>query len=146
MELLIRNAQLRKRKGLVDIAVDKGKIVKIAKKIKSRAAKVIDAGGNLVTEPYCNAHLHLCKVWTLQMMDEKALKDYHGSDMGKAMSAIELAARVKENYDERWIIKNVRKAAEMAMKYGNLHIRAFADVDSKAKLEGVKALIKAREE
>jgi len=146
MELLIRNAQLRKRKGLVDIAVDKGKIVKIAKKIKASAAKVIDAGGNLVTEPYCNAHLHLCKVWTLQMMDEKALKDYHGSDMGKAMSAIELAARVKDNYDERWIIKNVRKAAEMAMKYGNLHIRAFADVDSKAKLEGVKALIKAREE
>ena len=80
------------------------------------------------------------------MMDEKALKDYHGSDMGKAMTAIELAARVKEKYDEKWIIKNVRKAAEMAMKYGNLHIRAFADVDSKAKLEGVKALIRAREE
>ncbi|MBU4483808.1 amidohydrolase family protein, partial [bacterium] len=29
---------------------------------------------------------------------------------------------------------------------GNLHIRAFADVDSKAKLEGVKALIRARNE
>ncbi|PIY18194.1 MAG: cytosine deaminase, partial [Elusimicrobia bacterium CG_4_10_14_3_um_filter_49_12_50_7] len=60
MELLIRNAQLRKRKGLVDIAVDKGKIVKIAKGIKEEAAKVIDAGGNLVTEAFCNAHLHLC--------------------------------------------------------------------------------------
>ena len=34
----------------------------------------------------------------------------------------------------------------MALKHGNTHIRAFADVDSKARLEGVKALLKAREE
>jgi cytosine deaminase len=66
--------------------------------------------------------------------------------MGKAMTAIELAAKIKDQYDERWIIKNVRKAAALAGRYGCTHIRAFADVDSKAKLEGVKALIKAREE
>ncbi len=146
MDLIIRNAKLRGKKELFDIGIDKGKISKIAAKISTKADKWIDAKGNLVTESYCNAHLHLCKVWTLQMMDEKALKDYHGSDMGKAMTAIELAARVKANYDEKWIIKNVRKALELAAKYGNLHIRAFADVDSKAKLEGVKALIKARDE
>jgi len=146
MDLIIRNARLRGQKDLVDIGIDKNKVSKIAKKIAFKTDKWIDAKGNLVTESYCNAHLHLCKVWTLQMMDEKALKDYHSSDMGKAMTAIELAARVKENYDERWIIKNVRKALELAAKYGNLHIRAFADVDSKAKLEGVKALIKARDE
>lgn len=34
----------------------------------------------------------------------------------------------------------------MALKHGNTHIRAFADVDPKARLEGVKALIKGREE
>ncbi|MBN2407749.1 MAG: amidohydrolase family protein [Elusimicrobia bacterium] len=146
MDLLIRNAKLRGKKGLFDIEITAGKIGKISKKINGKPRKAIDAGGNLVTESYCNAHLHLCKVWTLQMMDEKALKDYHGEGMGKAMTAIELAARVKANYDERWIIKNVRKALELAARYGNLHIRAFADVDSKARLEGVKALIRAREE
>jgi cytosine deaminase len=80
------------------------------------------------------------------MMDEEAMKDYHGSGMGKAMTAIELAARVKEKYDESWIIKNVRKAMALSAKYGCTHTRAFADVDTKAKLEGVKALIRAREE
>jgi cytosine deaminase len=80
------------------------------------------------------------------MMDEGALKDYHGADMGKAMTAIERAAKVKEKYDESWIIKNVRKAVAQAAIYGCTHIRAFADVDSKAKLEGIKALIKARDE
>jgi cytosine deaminase len=80
------------------------------------------------------------------MMDEEALTSYQGEGMGKAMTAIELAARVKEKYDETWIIENVRKAVAQAARFGNLHIRAFADVDSKAKLEGVKALIRAREE
>src|SRR4029077_16121799 len=32
----------------------------------------------LVTESYVNPHLHLCKVWTLPMMEEEALKTYHG--------------------------------------------------------------------
>jgi cytosine deaminase len=100
----------------------------------------------LVTESFVNAHLHLCKVYTLEMMDEEAMRDYHESDMGKAMTAIELAARVKEKYDENWIIKNVRKAMKLAAKYGCTHTRALADVDSKARLEGVKALIRAREE
>jgi cytosine deaminase len=62
------------------------------------------------------------------------------------MTAIELAARVKENYDEGWIVENVRRAVALAAYYGNTHIRAFADVDSKARLEGVKALIRARED
>jgi cytosine/creatinine deaminase len=79
-------------------------------------------------------------------MDEEALTGYHAEGMGKAMTTIELAALVKEKYDEAWIIKNVRRALAQAAIYGNTHIRAFADVDSKAKLEGMKALIRAREE
>ncbi len=146
-DLIIRNAVLRSdTKTKVDIAIKEGKIVKIAAGIEGKAAKELDAGGNLVTESFVNTHLHLCKVYTLMMMDEAALKDYHGADMGKAMTAIELAAKIKEQYDEKWIIKNVRKAAALAARYGCTHIRAFADVDSKGKLEGIKALIKARDE
>jgi cytosine deaminase len=80
------------------------------------------------------------------MMDAQALENYHEGDMGGAMTAIELAARVKDQYDEKWIIQNVRKCLRKAAVNGNLHIRAFADVDSKAKLEGIKALLKAKEE
>jgi cytosine deaminase len=66
--------------------------------------------------------------------------------MREALSAIELAARVKEKYDERWIIENVRRALRLAALYGTTHVRAFADVDGKARLEGVRALLRAREE
>lgn len=146
-DLVIQHAQLRGMPGnLVDIGIQSGKIAAIAEKIDADAKLRIDAEGNLVTESFVNPHLHLCKVYTLQMMDEAALKDYHAADMGKAMTAIELAARVKETYDERWIIKNVRRAIAEAARYGCTHLRAFADVDSKARLEGVKALIRARDE
>ncbi|MDW7729765.1 MAG: amidohydrolase family protein [Bacillota bacterium] len=148
-ELLIKNSQLRGQPDkLYEIGIAGGKIAAIDEKLQGEADQVIDAGGGLVTESYVNTHLHLCKVYTLMMMDDEAMKSYQGSDktMGKAMTGIELAMQVKEKYDESWIIENVRKAVALAAYYGNTHIRALADVDSKALLEGVKALIKAREE
>jgi cytosine deaminase len=146
-ELLIKNAKTRENgNNLVDIAIEKGKIDKVAPKVDGDAGKVIDADGNLVTGSFINGHLHLCKVYTLPMMDDEALSAYTDGEMGGAMTAIELAAKVKEKYDEKWIIQNVRKALDLAVRYGNTHIRAFADTDTTGKLEGVKALIKAREE
>lgn len=148
-DILIKRAQIRKSPDkLMEIGILNGKITAIDEKLAGSAATEIDAQANLVTESFANAHLHLCKVYTLAMMDDEAMKAYQGEGgtMGSAMSGIELAARVKEKYNESWIIKNVRKAVAHAGLYGCTHIRAFADVDSKAKLEGAKALLKAREE
>ncbi len=148
-DLLIQRARLRGQgDGLFDITVEQSRIASILPALAGPAAAgtVIDAAGGLVTESFVNPHLHLCKVYTLARMDEAALRDYHGQQMGKAMTAIELAAVVKEQYAEDWILENVRRALRQAARYGNTHIRAFADVDSKARLEGVKALLRAREE
>ena len=147
LDILIRRAQLRGQPDkLFEVGIAAGKIGLISEQVGNQAEIEIDAQGNLVTESFVNPHLHLCKVYTLQMMDEEALRDYHGSEMGKAMTAIELAARVKDKYDESWIIHNVRRAVAQAAFYGCTHLRAFADVDSKARLEGVKALLRARQE
>ena len=146
-DLLIRNARTRfSGKETKDIGISGGKIAEIGSNLKADAKELIDAKGNLVTESFVNGHLHLCKVYTLSMVGEDALTSYQGGSMGKAMTAIELASRGKEQYDESWIIENVRKAVKLAVKNGVTHIRAFADTDTKAKLEGVKALLKAREE
>lgn len=145
-DILIKNAKLRGKEGLFSIGIKDGKIEKISKELNGDSKTNLDAEGKLVTESFVNPHLHLCKVYTFMMMEEEALKDYHGENMGKAMTAIELAALVKAKYDEKWILPNVRKALNHAVRYGVLHIRGFADVDSKAKLEGVKALLKAKEE
>ena len=146
-DIAIRRARLRRGGDrLVEIGIRDGNIAAMAPRVGAKAANEIDARGNLVTESYVNPHLHLCKVWTLPMMEEEALKSYQGEAMGKAMAGVELASKVKEKYAESWIVENARRAAALAAVYGNLHIRAFADVDRKARLEGVRALIRVREE
>ena len=145
-DVLIQHARVRGTSEMVDIAIEDGRIGALAEDLEGEAELTINAEGNLVTESFVNPHLHLCKVYTRQMMDDEALTGYHAEGMGKAMTTIELAARVKEKYAEEWIIKNVRRALAQAALHGNTHIRAFADVDTKARLEGMKALLRAREE
>ena len=146
-DLLIRNARLRGRgEALADIAISDGIVVGVGPSIDVSPGVAVDAHGNLVTPSFVNPHLHLCKVWTLPMLSEAALDAYHGDGMSEAAKAIDLAAAVKANYDASWIVPNARRAVALAALHGNLHIRAFADVDTKARLEGVKALIAVREE
>jgi cytosine/creatinine deaminase len=146
-DIAIRRARLR---GAVDaradIGIKNGRIAAIAPRLDGTGATELDAHGNLVTESFVNPHLHLCKVWTLPMMEEEALKAYQADGMSKALSGIELASKVKDKYAESWIVDNARRAVALAALHGNLHIRAFADVDGKARLEGVKALIRVRDE
>lgn len=146
MDIIVRSARVRGRPDCVDIGIDAGRIVAIDDRIDDESEVSIDAGGMLTTESFVNPHLHLCKVYTLDRMDELALADYHGDQMGKAMNAIELAARVKSDYDAAWIVPNARKAVALAALHGNTHIRAFADVDTKARLEGINALLQVRDE
>jgi cytosine deaminase len=145
-DILIRNTRLRHRAELVDIAITDGRITAICPRLEMPADEVIHAGGSLVTPSFVNAHLHLCKVWTLPMAGEAALAAYHGNGMGEALRAIDVASHVKEKYDAAWITQNARRAVALAALHGNLHIRGFADVGIKGRLEAVKALIAVRDE
>jgi cytosine deaminase len=146
-DLLLRNARLRRGPpGLIDIGIAAGRIVSMQAGLPEGATVEIDAAGRLVTESFVNPHLHLDKVYTLARLGEAALRDYQSGTMGAAMTAIEQAARVKEDYDAAWIVPNVRRAVEEAARFGCTHLRAFADVDSKARLEGVRAVLQVREE
>ncbi len=147
LDIVVKNATLLSHYGSqVDIGIKNGSIFEISPFIEGSGKIEIDAGGNLVTESFVNPHLHLCKVYTLQMVGEEALKDYHKSSMGKAMTAIEQASQIKDRYEEEWIVDHVRHAVALSALHGGTHVRAFADVDMKAKLVGVNALLRVREE
>src|SRR5579863_7623582 len=110
-DIAIRRSRLRGRGDrLAEIGIKGGRIAAIGERLGDKGRTEIDAGGNLVTESFVNPHLHLCKVWTLPMMEEEALKSYQGEAMGKAMAGIELAAKIKEKYAESWIAENARRA------------------------------------
>jgi cytosine/creatinine deaminase len=147
-DIMIRNARLRgKTDGIYQIGIIDGRIAAIEESIQGFPEIEIDANKNLVTESFVDPHLHLCKVYTFLMLNhEEVLRNYYSGQMGKAMNAVEGASRVKEKYEESWIIKNVRRSIAQAVIHGCTHIRAFADVDTKARLEGVKSLLHARDE
>jgi cytosine deaminase len=146
-DILIRNCVLRRMPGAqFEIAIDNGVIVAIDRKVDMTGKTEIDAGGNLVTESYVSAQTHLDKAYTLEMVDPVALQRYESAPTGNIMAAIDLAARVKDKYSEEWVANNARRAVALAAYYGNTHIRGFTDVDTRSRLEGVKGLIKLREE
>ena len=144
-DLVIRNARTRTSKEPVEIGISEGKISKIGKSV-GKGEREIDAGGNLVTESFVNAHLHMCKVYTLEMIGEEAMRAYQEGGMDKAMVAIELASEVKRRYKADWIYENAKRALLLGIKHGVLHYRAFVDTDTKGKLEGIKALLKLRDD
>ncbi len=111
-----------------------------------QGAEVIEAEGRLVTDSFVNAHMHLDKVYTLPRLGDAALAAYTTGEMGAAMTSIELASAVKRDYDRAWLEPNIRRALDLALTYGVLHIQAFVDVDSTGGLEGMAAVLAVREE
>jgi cytosine deaminase len=146
-DILVRRARLRgPGRSHVSIGVRDGRIAALGAHIEGSAPIEIDAEERLVTESFVNTHLHLCKVWSLDLVDGATFEAYHGQGMGNAMTAISMAAEVKRKYGEEDIVPKARRAAALAAMHGNLHIRALADVDSIAGLAGVRALLRVREE
>jgi cytosine deaminase len=144
-QLVVADAALRGREGRWQLGVDDGRIGTIEREPLSGAVE-LDAAGGLVTESFVNGHLHLDKVYTLDRIGDAALTAYTSGEMGSALHSIELASAVKDEYDRAWIAPNARRAVLEAVKYGVRHVLAFADVDTKARLEGVIPLLALREE
>jgi len=144
-QLVVADATLRGRDGRWQIGIDDGRIGALGRKPLS-GREELDAGGGLVTESFVNGHMHLDKVYTLDRIGDAALTAYTSGEMGSALHSIELASAVKADYDRSWIEPNARRAVLEAVRYGVRHVLAFADVDTKARLEGVIPLLALREE
>lgn len=144
-DLVIDNARLNDG-TLATIGIKDGRYAYVGEPVDAAAADRRDAEGKLVTSTFVNGHMHLEKVYTLPMMEEAAIRAYTDGGMGNAMVSIDLASEIKKRYDREWIIPNVRKALNEAVKYGVLHIQAFVDVDTTGGLEGFHAVMQVREE
>lgn len=144
-DVLIRNCVPRGQQRTVDIGVRDQRIVNMGPGLKGEGKVEIDAEGRLATESFVIAHLHLDKVLTGGWITDESMKAYHQEFMDTE-KAISLGAKVKERYSLGEIVSRVRGVLEQAVYYGTTHIRAFADVDTKAELKGVSALLQLRKE
>jgi cytosine/adenosine deaminase-related metal-dependent hydrolase len=140
--LVISGATIQSEPGVVNIGIDGDRITAITT-APLDGADVIDAERGLVTESFVNARLHLDKVYTIDRVSEAAVTAYTGGVMDAAMTSIELASAVKDEYDEAWIEPNARRVLLDAVRYGTRHLLAFADADfvvhARPSLRGVLA-------
>ena len=144
-DLVVSNAHLRQADGPRHLGII-GERIEAISTTPLTGALELDANGNLVTESFVDGHMHLCKVYTYRGFGDAANTEYAAGTMGGAMTGIELASKIKEKYHESWIYENARKAALEAIRHGVLHIQAFVDTDTKARLEGIKGVMRVRDE
>jgi cytosine deaminase len=144
-DLVIAGARVRGRDEPCSIGIADATIAAIGLDPLD-GATVIDAAGQLVSPSFVDAHLHLDKVYTFDRIGDEAMRGYAEAGMGAAMTSIELASRVKRDYAQGWIHDNARRAVLEGLRHGVTRVQAFADTDTAAGLEAVKALIGVRDE
>lgn len=142
--LVVSHARLRDGR-VVSIGIDDG-VIRTITTAPLEGVEVLDADGRLVTESFVDGHLHLDKVHSLARVGDQALAEYTDGTMGSAMTAIETARQVKVGYDRDDIVPNVRRVLLESLRHGTLHMQAFVDVDTTAKLEGLHGVLEARAE
>ena len=139
-KLLIKNCRLRSG-DLKDILISDGKFEKIADSIDAGGdaggAEVIDAGGNLVTPPFCDAHLHLDA--TLSVGKPR----YNMS--GTLMEGIQIWDERKVGLSKEIIKKNATDVIEWEVANGSTFLRTHVDSTDTTGVV-VDALLEVREE
>ncbi len=136
--ILIKNAKLRNTRGLRQILINGGRFEKIAEKIESPGAEVIDAAGNLVTPPLVDPHVHLDAVLS-------AGKLARGNESGTLIEAINIWSEWKAGLTEEIIMENAREVIRWYVANGVLRVRTHADCTDPT-LRTVKCLLELRDE
>jgi cytosine deaminase len=137
-DLMIRHAQLHRRDGLVDIAVNGGQFARIANELSSASAiHEIDVAGRLVSPPFIDAHVHLDAVLTVGQ------PRYNSS--GTLLEGIQIWSERKPSLTREDVKSRVLEEVRWEVAQGTLHIRSHVDVCDPA-LTALRALIEVREE
>nr|HET6904458.1 cytosine deaminase [Ktedonobacteraceae bacterium] len=137
-DLLIRHAQLHRFQGLVDIAVQDGRFVRVAPELPTdNAARELDASGRLVVPPFIDAHVHLDAVLTVGQ------PRYNTS--GTLLEGIQIWSERKPSLSREDVKRRVLEEVRWEVAQGTLFIRSHVDVCDPS-LTALRALIEVREE
>jgi cytosine deaminase len=131
VDLLVRNARLADRDGLVDLAVEAGRFTRIGPELGLDAARTIDAEGRLASPPLVDCHLHLDSSLTA------GRPRYNAS--GTLLEGIQVWGELKGSLTEDDVVARARQIVRWSAAQGTLFIRAHADVsgDNEAMLRGL---------
>ncbi|GHO81567.1 cytosine deaminase [Ktedonobacter sp. SOSP1-85] len=137
-DILIRGARLHRHEDLVDIAVKDGLFMRIRANLDAaQAARVIEAEGRLVSEPFIDAHVHLDAVLTVGQ------PRYNAS--GTLLEGIQIWGERKGSLTVEDVKRRALEEIRWEVAQGTLYIRSHVDVCD-PNLTALRALLEVREE
>jgi cytosine deaminase len=136
MDLIIRNARLRRTEGTRDIGISDGEIVRIASHISGETGREIDAGGCLTAPTFVDPHIHLDKA----LISETVRPNVSGT-LGEA---IEIIWERKKTYTVDDIVERASRVLRWGLTHGTTIFRTNVDVDTIGGLVPVEALLEVK--
>ncbi|HEX8403593.1 MAG TPA: amidohydrolase family protein [Duganella sp.] len=133
--MVIRNANLADGRRGVDIAIDQGRIAAIGVALPLTAAREIDAGGDLVSAPFVDAHFHMDATLSYGLPRVNA--------SGTLLEGIALWGELKPELTQQALIARALQYCDWAVARGLLAIRSHVDVCDD-RLLAVEALLEVK--
>jgi len=135
MDVVIRNANLADGRQGVDIAIEDGRIAAIGPALPVTAAREIDAGGDLVSAPFVDAHFHMDATLSYGLPRVNA--------SGTLLEGIALWGELKPALTQQALIERALQYCDWAVARGLLAIRTHVDVCDD-RLLAVEALLEVK--
>jgi cytosine/creatinine deaminase len=135
-DLIIRRARLHGSSRLFDLAIQGGTIASIQPTISENAQQELDAGGNLVTPPFVEPHIHLDSVLTAGQ------PRFNGS--GTLFEGIQIWGERKPSLTHEDVQTRALEALKMMAAHGCLYVRTHVDV-TEPRLIALDALLELRD-
>jgi cytosine deaminase len=137
LDLLVKNATLPDGRSGVDIACSNGRITAVEPGIAAEAARVIDAGGRLVSPPFVDSHFHMDATLSLGLP--------RMNESGTLLEGIALWGELKPLLTVDAVVERALRYCDLAVSQGLLAIRSHVDVCDDA-LTGVEALLEVKKQ
>ena len=120
MDVVIRNANLADGQTGVDIAIEHGRIAAIGHALAVTAGREIDAGGDLVSAPFVDAHFHMDATLSYGLPRVNA--------SGTLLEGIALWGELKPGLTQQALVERALQYCDWAVARGLLAIRSHVDV------------------
>lgn len=136
--MIIKNAKLRGRDGLWNIAIKAGKFNEVTQDvIEEKGQEVLDVEGSLVLPPFIEPHIHLDTTLTAG--------EPEWNQSGTLFEGIQRWSQRKETLTENDVKTRAKTALKWQIAQGIQHVRTHVDVTD-PKLTALKALLEVKEE
>src|ERR1044071_5254827 len=136
LDLLIKNANLPDGRTGIDIAVQAARIAEGRPAITAASHETIDAGGQLVSPPFVDAHFHMDATLSYGLP--------RVNQSGTLLEGIALWGELKPHLTQEALVERALAYCDWAVAKGLLAIRSHVDVCD-PRLLAVEALLHVKE-